>query len=325
MSGHVIRDRAIWANLVLTAQGGIGDRRVYVGPGLGRRRFLGVRRFWCRNQFTILPACGTVPFGLRKGVFHVQLSSRDIDRFWSKVKISSGDKCWPWDGGSKHPKGYGLFTVATGMSGGKKYVSSRVACFLTYGEPPDGAPNALHSCDNPACCNPAHLRWGSQKANVSDAVERKRHKNPPRIWDHPEWVERRLEAVPRGEDVHNAKLTELDVRFIWRLHFEKKSVAEISRITGASQASIADVCRGRTWRHLESAPSVEDLQKGGVRRGFNQFSNATGPTRSIHPRTKLDDASISEIKWLASGGDSYRTIAEFFGVSKATIGRVMKL
>jgi hypothetical protein len=31
-----------------------------------------------------------------------------------------------------------------------------------------------HTCDNPACINPAHLVKGSQKENVSDMLQRQR-------------------------------------------------------------------------------------------------------------------------------------------------------
>lgn len=202
----------------------------------------------------------------------MQLSLKDIDRFWSKIQVGDKDECWPWIAKSKHPKGYGLFTLSTGKSGGKKIVASRVACTLVNGEAPFPSANTLHSCDNPPCCNPAHLRWGTQKDNVADAIERKRQVNPPNVRDNPEWEARRVAAMPKGENNPNAKLTEAIVREIWRLHFEHKNVSQISEATGAPKALVADICRGRTWRNVEGAPSVEELRLGGVRRGFNQFS-----------------------------------------------------
>lgn len=38
---------------------------------------------------------------------------------------------------------------------------------------PDGK-KVLHSCDNPPCCNPAHLTLGSQAENVSDMLAKGR-------------------------------------------------------------------------------------------------------------------------------------------------------
>lgn len=47
---------------------------------------------------------------------------------------------------------------------------------LVTGEESDGR-FALHSCDNPPCVNPAHLRWGSHADNMTDAADRGRIRN----------------------------------------------------------------------------------------------------------------------------------------------------
>jgi hypothetical protein len=48
--------------------------------------------------------------------------------------------------------------------------SERIAtliCRVFYGP---SRSNVLHSCNNIACINPAHLRWGSQSENIKQAV-----------------------------------------------------------------------------------------------------------------------------------------------------------
>lgn len=45
------------------------------------------------------------------------------------------------------------------------YRAHRVAYILTKGDIPDGL-LILHSCGNRRCCNPAHLRQGTQSENV---------------------------------------------------------------------------------------------------------------------------------------------------------------
>lgn len=72
-------------------------------------------------------------------------------RFWSKVDRSGGEQsCWPWQA-AKNPAGYGVFGLGTGIT----CLAHRVAWFLKKGEWP--SENLLHRCDNPACCNHAHL------------------------------------------------------------------------------------------------------------------------------------------------------------------------
>lgn len=93
--------------------------------------------------------------------------------FWSKVDQSAGpDKCWPWTGtmrGRPNRDGvrYGGFM---GMN------ASRFVAALKEGRPLNGLKEyACHSCDNPVCCNPAHISVGSPTPNQLESVERGRH------------------------------------------------------------------------------------------------------------------------------------------------------
>ena len=79
--------------------------------------------------------------------------------------------------------------------------------------------------------------------------------------------------MPSGEAVHNQSLTEQQVREIWRLHLAGGlNVTQIADIVGAKKYPVADVARGRSWRHLTGAPSIDALKAGGVRRGGNGFN-----------------------------------------------------
>lgn len=90
-------------------------------------------------------------------------------RFWSKVDKKSDNECWNWKGKTK--KGYGWFTVHT-RDKVREFIASRVALYLSGVDVKDLF--VLHSCDNPPCCNPNHLRTGTAKDNSRDMVERGR-------------------------------------------------------------------------------------------------------------------------------------------------------
>ncbi len=83
-----------------------------------------------------------------------------------------------WDGdclifvGPHHPYGYGQFNFE-----GKAQRAHRVAYELAKGQIPKGL-NVLHSCDRPSCCNPDHLRLGTQKDNSADCWARGRARMP---------------------------------------------------------------------------------------------------------------------------------------------------
>jgi hypothetical protein len=74
--------------------------------------------------------------------------------------------CIEWQG-ARQPKGYGV----VGKRG-----AHRVMYELVYGPIPEGA-HILHSCDNPPCVNPLHLRAGSNAQNQAEKAARGRARN----------------------------------------------------------------------------------------------------------------------------------------------------
>lgn len=100
----------------------------------------------------------------------------DAERFWRKVDRRGPDECWPWVGQRGIREGaYGKCRWH-----GVERLATHVALELD-GRPLAPGQYALHSCDNPPCVNPAHLRGGSQGDNARDAVNRGRHFTPPAI------------------------------------------------------------------------------------------------------------------------------------------------
>jgi hypothetical protein len=99
-----------------------------------------------------------------------RMDPTDIRRFWERVDTSAGpDACWPWALG-RNTMGYGRFY----LTGGRARLASRVAFVIANGREPKPGYVSCHTCDNPPCCNPAHLYEGTFADNRRDAVLRMR-------------------------------------------------------------------------------------------------------------------------------------------------------
>lgn len=144
-------------------------------------------------------------------------------RFWEKVACGKPTECWEWSG-SQHG-GYGRFKMA-----GKTMIATRVAYWLATGVHP-GNLLVMHTCDNPKCCNPSHLRLGTNSDNTKDKVEKGRLRIPDNA----------------GESNGNSLLTDTLVTEMRVEHKEGKSIAEIARQFNVPYVRAYGAITGDRW------------------------------------------------------------------------------
>lgn len=209
-----------------------------------------------------------------------------MDRFWSKVDIRSDEECWVWTG-HRHTRGYGIFWHA-----GKNVRANRFALELEKGPSPFEGAMALHSCDNPPCCNPSHLRWGTNLENSEDKIMRK--------------------GDSKGENSPVAILTNEKVDLIYRLRLEGMTIGDISEKLGAPYTTVENVYVGKAWAHrlgVDGNPTLEELRR-------------SKPTRKPSPFRALTDEMVDHILRSRMEGRSAREIASEIGLPLGTVSPV---
>jgi hypothetical protein len=92
--------------------------------------------------------------------------------FLERIDCEGGlNACWPWLA-NKYVTGYGRFKFKH-----KEYLAHRFSYVLFWNKQLDADQVVMHTCDNPSCCNPLHLRAGTQLENIKDKMTKGRFSN----------------------------------------------------------------------------------------------------------------------------------------------------
>lgn len=150
------------------------------------------------------------------------------DALAQNVDRSAGpEACWPWTGCTSRPGNYGVFKFK-----GPRLRAHRVAYELARGPVPDGL-FVLHRCDNPPCCNPAHLFLGTNTENTADRNAKGR--------------------TARGTRSACHRLTDSAVGEIRQRSAGGESRASLARAFGVDESTIRGVVNGKYWSHVPIA------------------------------------------------------------------------
>lgn len=136
----------------------------------------------------------------------------------NKDLVASG--CWEWVK-AKSQWGYG--TTGNGKWY-KKYSKQKIhqLSYIAFNGVYDKKLFVLHKCHNPKCCNPLHLRTGTNADNVQDRVSSKRYNRS------------------------NSKLTKEEVAIIKTL-LGKIRQRDLAAMFGVKQQAISSINTGKNW------------------------------------------------------------------------------
>ena len=148
-------------------------------------------------------------------------------RFWSKVDKSG--ECWEWTG-SFTSRGYGKMGICRMTKS-----AHRLSAEIHFGPIPDGMV-VMHTCDNPSCVRPEHLRIGTYKENTRDCVNKGRIAHGTRQGLH---------------TLSDKSVSEIRTRYIRR-----KNGPLLALEYGVSISTISHIVRNKTWRHVPVQPLI---------------------------------------------------------------------
>ena len=172
-------------------------------------------------------------------------------RFWQQVRICDHGLtarleekarwyihcrlcCWPWNG-ARDQAGYGRTRYV--LRDREEHFVHRVAWAFAHGgsSMPEGY-EVAHTCDNPPCCNPAHLWQATHRENHEDSVGKGRRSHGgarPRVltWE----MVRRMRQQRQDEG---------------------RTYRNLATEYGISFGMVAQIIRGESWNEGMLSPEV---------------------------------------------------------------------
>ena len=145
------------------------------------------------------------------------------------IRRATESECWLWEGATAG-MGYGVVSIE-----GKSFRVARHIYRLFVG-PVTPEQVVMHTCDTPACCNPAHLKVGTHKDNMLDREAKGRTRGM--FYD--------------GDDVRRkgGKMTALwakQIRFLKPLGFTN---GDLATAYGCGEGNVQQIVTYKTWRDV---------------------------------------------------------------------------
>ena len=217
----------------------------------------------------------------------IQLSDRDLRRFWTKIKIGSAGQCWLWTAGTNG--NYGQFRMPSCKLG-----AHRVAWATIHGQIPAGL-EVLHTCDTPLCCNPAHLFLGTQPDNVKDMDVKGRRSNANRAC---------------GDHHGNAKLMDEQVLEILRRFNAGEPATCIAPDFGVHHSTVREIVNGERWKHFD---------RGQVRKGRDGMNRGERSSTAV-----LTEDLVRQIRHRHAAGEGLTDLGNEFDVTPQAIFSIVR-
>ena len=214
-------------------------------------------------------------------------------RFFSKVNKLGDDDCWVWLGyRSPIKSGIDKGKLSYGHIKFKKrlIIAHRFSYLIEHGSIPDGL-MCLHRCDNPGCCNPAHLFLGTGKDNMQDKVAKGRTD---------------YSNMSKGEEHFRSKLNDSDVAFIRKLKWSRLTQEQIGQFFDVTSRTVSRIQVNGAWKTSEDAGLC-------IRRGTKGERNG---------RTRLTEDDALLIDRLKTSNLTKIETARVFNISQSQVSAI---
>lgn len=120
-----------------------------------------------------------------------QIHCSPMCRLLANINVAASG-CWEWQRSTV--RGYGCITIDKSWE-----YTHRLSWSLHNRPLANGEGVVMHKCDNRLCCNPAHLEFGTQAANLADMAKKGRSGNLGRVM--PEEQRRKISATKLARKV----------------------------------------------------------------------------------------------------------------------------
>lgn len=173
-----------------------------------------------------------------------------LKRLWRSILLDDDDSCWEWQG-TRTPPGYGRISISdpeTGTSRGE-YVH-RIVLLATHDLDIPAGMVVMHSCDNPPCCNPKHIKLATYQENAQDR-ERKGRRRPSttgRLLVEEPWWQEAIACYRSGESMRSIAKRFGVGRWLVRIVIERSGVEIVAATPSSRFRGVSFDQQTQKWR-----------------------------------------------------------------------------